>query len=67
MRSGVLYGHASMIDGMIDRIRRELGKDLLVLSTSGMTSDVIALCQQEIRMDETLILKGLHILYQKNR
>lgn len=66
MRSGVLYGHASMIDGMIDRIHRELGKDLFVLATGGMASTVIPLCEHTIHVDETLILKGLHILYQKN-
>lgn len=66
MRSGVLFGNASMIDGMIDRIRRELGKDLLLLATGGMASTVIPLCEHEILVDETLILKGLHILYQKN-
>lgn len=66
MRSGVLFGNASMIDGMIDRIRRELGKDLLILATGGMASTVIPLCEHQIHVDETLILKGLHILYQKN-
>lgn len=66
MRSGVLFGNASMIDGMIDRIRRELGKDLFILATGGMASTVIPLCEHKILVDETLILKGLHILYQKN-
>ena len=66
MRSGVLYGHASMIDGMIDRIRQEFGKDLFILATGGMASAVIPLCRHKIHVDETLILKGLHILYQKN-
>ena len=66
MRSGVLYGHASMIDGMIDRIRQEFGKDLFILATGGMASTVIPLCRHEIHVDEALVLKGLHILYQKN-
>ena len=66
MRSGVLFGHASMIDGMIDRINREFGEVLPVYATGGMSSAVIPLCRHEIRVDEHLVLKGLNILYQKN-
>ena len=66
MRSGVLYGHASMIDGMIDRIRRENGEDLFILATGGMASAIIPLCNHRITVDDTLVLEGLYILYQKN-
>ncbi len=66
MRSGVLFGNASMIDGMIDRIRRELGKDLFILATGGMAPTIIPLCNHMITVDEHLVLKGLHILYRKN-
>ena len=66
MRSGVLYGNAAMIDGMIDRICQEHGKELYVLATGGMASTVIPLCNHSITVDEHLLLKGLYILYQKN-
>ncbi len=66
MRSGILYGNASMIDGMIDRICDEFGADLCILATGGMASTVIPLCRHDILMDNNLLLKGLYILYQKN-
>ncbi len=67
MRSGVLYGNASMVDGMIDRICREYGQELCVLATGGMASTIIPLCNHDVTIDEHLILKGLYILYQKNQ
>ena len=67
MRSGVLYGNASMIDGMIDRINEEFGEELNVYATGGMASTIIPLCKHEIKTDEHLALKGLNILYQKNK
>lgn len=67
MRSGVLYGNASLVDGMIDRINEEFGEKLRVYATGGMASTVIPLCKHDICLDEHLVLKGLNILYQKNK
>jgi type III pantothenate kinase len=66
MKSGVIFGHASMIDGMIDRICDEVGASLPVYSTGGLSSVVIPHCKHEIKTDEYLVLKGLNIIYKKN-
>lgn len=66
MRSGVVFGNASMIDGMIDRINEEFGEELTVYATGGNASTVIAHCKKKIHFDEHLLLKGLNVLYQKN-
>ena len=66
IKSGVIFGHASMIDGMIDRICDELGENLPVYATGGLASAVIPYCKHEIKTDEHLVLKGLNILYKKN-
>ncbi|MBO5298808.1 MAG: type III pantothenate kinase [Clostridia bacterium] len=66
MRSGVLFGNASMIDGMIDRINEEFGEELNVYATGGMAGTIIPLCKHSIVLDEYLVLKGLNILYRKN-
>ena len=66
MRSGVIYGNASMIDGMIDRIKEEIGEELSVYATGGMASFIIPYCKHDITVDENLVLKGLNILYKKN-
>lgn len=67
MRSGVLFGNASMVDGMIDRINEETGEVLNVYATGGMASLIVPLCKHEIHVDEHLVLKGLNILYHKNK
>lgn len=66
MRSGVLFGNAALIDGMIDRINAEVGKELPVYATGGLASTVVCHCRHEITVDESMVLKGLHIIYCKN-
>ena len=66
IKSGVIYGHASMIDGMIDRINEEVGETLPVYATGGLASVIVGHCKHDIKTDEHLVLKGLNILYKKN-
>ena len=67
MRSGVMYGAAAMIDGMLDRVEEELGYSTTVVATGGMAQFIIPLCRREIKVERDLLLKGLNIIYQKNR
>lgn len=67
MKSGVVFGNASMLDGMIDRFNEEFGQELPVLATGGAASVIVGHCKKNIRLDENLVLKGLYLLYQKNR
>ena len=67
MRSGIMYGTASMIDGIIDRMEAELGEKTTVIATGGLSRFVMPLCRHDIIIDNALLLKGLFILYQKNR
>ncbi len=66
MRSGILYGTASMIDGLIKRMEEELGEKLFVIATGGNSSYVLPYCRTEIKQDEYLLLKGLYQIYKKN-
>ena len=67
MRSGLLYGHAAMVDGMIRYIEEELGRPATVLATGGLSRMVVPLCRREVHCDENLLLKGLWLLWEKNR
>ena len=67
MRSGVIYGNASMIDGMLTRIEQELGEKATVIATGGIAKIILPLCSHVITYDGTLLLKGLLALYEKNR
>lgn len=66
MKSGVLFGNASMIDGMIDRFNEEMGETLQVFATGGLATAVVGHCKHEILLDEHMVLKGLNIIYKKN-
>ena len=66
MRSGVMFGAAAMLDGMLDRVEEELGCSTTVVATGGMAQFVIPLCRRKIILEKDLLLKGLNVLYQKN-
>ena len=67
MRGGIIYGNASMVDGMIDRISEELGAKCTLIATGGLAGDIIPYCKHDIIIDDNLLLKGLKIIYEKNR
>ncbi len=66
MRSGILYSNAAAIDGIIARMEEEMGQSATVVATGGLARTVAPLCRRVIHLDEDLLLKGLHILYERN-
>ncbi len=66
MKSGVIFGNAALVDGMIDRICDEMGEPLSVYATGGLAPFIKDHCRHEITLDEHMVLKGLSIIYKKN-
>ena len=66
MRSGAVFGTASMLDGMIDRMEEEYGEKCTVIATGGLASSIVRQCRHDVICDNDLLLKGLWVLYQKN-
>lgn len=79
MKSGIIYGNAACIDGMIERLAEQLGCELAeklpeskknegvrVIATGGLAKVVVPECRHSIIIDDTLLLKGLKIIYDKN-
>lgn len=67
MRSGAVFGTAAAIDGLVDRMEAELGYPCTVVATGGLAQAVTPFCRREILCDNDLLLKGLWILWEKNR
>ncbi|MBR3844235.1 MAG: type III pantothenate kinase [Clostridia bacterium] len=67
MKSGLIYGTASMMDGMADRIEQELGCSATLVATGGRAGEVIPYCKRDIVLDDNLLLEGLRILFEKNQ
>ena len=67
MRSGMMYGTAAMIDGLVERMEEELGHRCTLIATGGLAQFITPLCRREIILEKDLLLKGLNIIYQKNK
>lgn len=68
MRSGIVYGTAGMLDGIIDRIREEFpGQEVSVVATGGNAPVIVRYCRNPIVYDKYLLMEGLWTIYQKNR
>ena len=67
MKSGILYGNAAAVDGIVDRIEEELGQKVTVIATGGMSRKIIPHCKREMILYCDLLLKGLQVIYDKNK
>ncbi len=68
MKSGLIIGAAAMIDGLVNRMEKELGEKFkTVVATGGLSSEVIPCCERKILIDDNLLLNGLKVIYDKNR
>lgn len=66
MQSGVTYGVAAQVDGLIKRIRKEVNEDFNIIATGGLASTIIPLCDEKFIIDESLIMDALIYIYNKN-
>ncbi|MBR4100045.1 MAG: type III pantothenate kinase [Clostridia bacterium] len=66
MQSGLVYGTAAMLDGLLEKITDELGEKPTVVATGGLSKEVIAHCKNNIIYNENLLLDGLRVIYEKN-
>ena len=67
LKSGIIYGTAACIDGVIDRIEAEMGESCTIIATGKFAPIVTPYCKRNIIIDDGLILKGLRVIYEKNR
>jgi len=66
IRSGVVYGHVAMIEGLIDRVAEQLGSRPCVIGTGGYASLIASMSDRISTVDETLTLDGLRSLFYQN-
>lgn len=67
IKSGILYGNAGAIEGIVERYEEELGEKCTVVATGGLAKVIVPLCKRDIIVDEDLLLKGLMLIYEKNK
>lgn len=67
MKSGIVFGNACMIDGMIEKIEKELNEKATIIATGGISRHIIPFCEKDIIYDDDLMIKGLLKIYKKNK
>jgi type III pantothenate kinase len=67
LNTGLLYGHALMIQGIVDKIKTEFHTDAPIIITGGSARFIKDLLGSTIIYDDALLLKGLVVIYDKNR
>ena len=67
IQSGLIYGHVSMVDGLVERIQRENKVKARVIATGGMAPLLARESSTIEEVDEFLTLEGLRLLYVRNR
>lgn len=67
MKSGLIYGTAACIDGSIARIEKELKAPVATIVATGEDiRHILPYCERKMCLDETLLLEGLRLIYERN-
>jgi type III pantothenate kinase len=66
IRSGVIYGFAAQVDGMVGRLREELGDATAAVATGGLAGAIVPFCDLIDDVDPLLTLTGLRLIHERN-
>jgi type III pantothenate kinase len=67
IRSGMIFGYAAMVDGIVGRLREQLGAETHTIATGGLAEIVVPFCDSIDQVDDLLTLTGLRLLWELNR
>ncbi len=66
IRAGIVFGFAAQVDGIVTRIREELGTDAPTIATGGLAATVVPSTQTIDEVDDLLTLTGLRLLHERS-
>jgi type III pantothenate kinase len=66
MQSGLLFGYVSLVEGMVDRFRSELGPEMKVIGTGGLAEIIAAETEVIQIIAPWLTLDGLRLVWEMN-
>ena len=66
IRSGVIYGFAGAVDGIMRRLRAEMGAETETIATGGLAEHIVPFTEEIDETDDLLTLTGLRLLHERN-
>lgn len=66
IRSGIVYGFAGQVDGIVRRLRAELGAETATIATGGLAGAIVPFTEEIDETDDLLTLTGLRLLHERN-
>lgn len=67
MKAGAVYAAAATLDGLVDRVNETLNVPVTAVATGGIAEMILPYCKRNIVFDPNLMLRGLWLLYHKNK
>ncbi len=67
MNVGIVYGYAGLVDGIVRRIQKEAGEEVLVIATGGLAPLMCDVSETIDHVEEFLTLEGLRIIFERNK
>ena len=62
-----MYGFAGQVDGICARLREEMGEEITTIATGGLANVIVGFTESIDVVDDLLTLKGLRLIYERNR
>jgi type III pantothenate kinase len=66
IRAGVVFGYAGQVDGIVRRLRREMGEDTPTIATGGLAMLIVPHTETIDHVDDLLTLNGLRLIHERN-
>ncbi len=66
IQSGIMYGYAGLVDAIVNRFKREIGRNARVIATGGLAERIQPLSETVEFVDQMLTLDGLRLLWQRS-